>query len=233
MIGPELDVRAEHPGHVAEPPRTAVRRRANELHDVESGEGRPQRSEDDRHDAEPLPTGPRPDQPEHDQRGAHGDRHERGRPVERAGALTWPLARDGAIAAERHVEAEDGQQRQEDLRAPERQGDGRHRDDRHRPEIDLAPEPMRAAALHGEHRQRRENEGDRAGRDVDPAQRRDQSFSRPFPGRTARPGARRRRRCAGAGDTAPSGPAPRDAPVWRSPCGARSHTRESSGPRRA
>jgi len=147
--------------------------------------------------------------------------------------LTWPLARDGAIAAERHVEAEDGQQRQEDLRAPERQGDGRHRDDRHRPEIDLAPEPMRAAALHGEHRQRRENEGDRAGRDVDPAQRRDQSFSRPFPGRTARPGARRRRRCAGAGDTAPSGRAPRDAPVWRSPCGARSHTRESSGPRRA
>src|SRR5439155_16878924 len=155
------DVRAEHARHVTEPPRVPVRRRTYELPDVEPGQDHPENTEDHRNDAEPLPRRAGPDQPEDHQRRAHGERHERGGPVDRHGSLppVGALAPEYPIARERQVEAEDGQERQKDLRPPQRENDGGRRDHRHRPEVGLAPAPVRSAALHGEHGYRRQAQG--------------------------------------------------------------------------
>src|SRR5262249_37002217 len=77
--------------------------------------------------------------------------------------LARSLASQHAIARERHVEAEDREQREEDLRTPEREHDRGRRDHGHRPEVDSAPAAMSPSAFHREHRERRQAEGEHPG----------------------------------------------------------------------
>src|SRR5439155_18052181 len=77
------------------------------------------------------------------------------------------LEKEGPVTVKGRVEAKHGEEGEKNHGAPGGEDDRRQRDDRHRPEVDLAPATVGPAALRREHRNRRDDERERAGRDVD------------------------------------------------------------------